>query len=828
MSRREEINPNFKRFCSLVDAACIKNWRNKDCLNSRDVNILWPLGFDKCQTDFQRVCSLMVLPQVSEFQLLPASETAERKALKCDARAKESRERGNKAWRDRDCVTALHCYTRALFMAETDEEKSLALANRSCVLFSLGAYAEVLEDTQMALKHGYPVKQRVRLLVRRAQSFFRLGRLKEARIEFENAECQAKMGRKEPSTSGLLTIINQGLSQCAATGLCDGNPHNHSYAPQVGLFISDPKPLFPSIQIRRQKKKKNRTARANRCSTEDSANIAMYEIAYGDEITGWQLTAKVNITPGDVILVDKPYGRRIHKNRLNLNCYQCLRRCINLVPCRRCSEVGFCSEDCEKAAWMPDWLEDGSETAQTLTVEGRPCHRFECTQVDRLNIPDYAGWKWLRSEELDADSLCELKAYRDRLVFLPADECIGGPNVSWTAFACISRTAPWVIRSLAQVQSSFGERLSSNSKPHAGSVLLPFSGRRDLPTSEINADSFSAIGWLVTNSDKRTPYDLWQRTVAAVFLTHCLSAGGYPLDWGDRCLLDPLEDNRPWEMNKLPASWAAACILHCLQCVASNAYTITHLEYPIKSPYVDVTSDQSELQGVDLNKLSFVEIASGLYPVLSLLNHSCNPNVIQLFLSGGTCCLYALSPIRCGQVLYGNYGAHYGVQSLSERRKYLLSQYNFQCHCIACEQRWSLFNGRRIILCRKCHAPILLETNGNPNNRTEAPQICHCTASIQKQQLDRFQQIVELDLDNKMQSIPIEFATRPFTELNTTFLDHHIRYLVRMLGYDGLEGLLMRPEVHYDWLQETLKLLLQLRYGCYYVITEQLTHVPRL
>ncbi len=34
---------------------------------------------------------------------------------------------------------------------------------------------------------------------------------------------------------------------------------------------------------------------------------------------------------------------------------------------------------------------------------------------------------------------------------------------------------------------------------------------------------YSAAAWLVANSEHRTPIDLWQRTVAAVFLTYCLT-----------------------------------------------------------------------------------------------------------------------------------------------------------------------------------------------------------------------------------------------------------------------------------------------------------------
>lgn len=50
-----------------------------------------------------------------------------------------------------------------------------------------------------------------------------------------------------------------------------------------------------------------------------------------------------------------------------------------------------------------------------------------------------------------------------------------------------------------------------------------------------------------------------------------------------------------------------------------------------------------------------VEIGAGAYAFMSLLNHSCAPNVVR-HCHGNTIVLRAIRPIEDGQQLYDNYG----------------------------------------------------------------------------------------------------------------------------------------------------------------------------
>ncbi len=72
--------------------------------------------------------------------------------LKYDIMAIHLRNEGNSFVRKGHMVNALRLYTLALFSAASDREQSLALGNRSHVLFEQRQYGAAIEDIQLALK----------------------------------------------------------------------------------------------------------------------------------------------------------------------------------------------------------------------------------------------------------------------------------------------------------------------------------------------------------------------------------------------------------------------------------------------------------------------------------------------------------------------------------------------------------------------------------------------------------------------------------------------------------------------------------------------------
>ncbi|XP_032071636.1 SET and MYND domain-containing protein 4 isoform X2 [Thamnophis elegans] len=102
-----------------------------------------------------------------------------------------------------------------------------------------------------------------------------------------------------------------------------------------------------------------------------------------------------------------------------------------------------------------------------------------------------------------------------------------------------------------------------------------------------------------------------------------------------------------------------------------------------------------------------VRLATGFFPALSLLNHSCDPNTSVSF-AGCTAEVRALRPIPRGQELLHCYGPHRCRMGAAERRRWLLAQYFFECRCQACleELQPSEAPEAALFLCPACQRPM--------------------------------------------------------------------------------------------------------------------------
>ena len=79
-----------------------------------------------------------------------------------------------------------------------------------------------------------------------------------------------------------------------------------------------------------------------------------------------------------------------------------------------------------------------------------------------------------------------------------------------------------------------------------------------------------------------------------------------------------------------------------------------------------------------------MRIATAIFPRLSLLNHSCDPNIIVSYV-GTTVTAKATRQIPAGDEVFNCYGPHHLRMSVGERREALRQQYHFHCRCTRCE-----------------------------------------------------------------------------------------------------------------------------------------------
>lgn len=106
--------------------------------------------------------------------------------------------------------------------------------------------------------------------------------------------------------------------------------------------------------------------------------------------------------------------------------------------------------------------------------------------------------------------------------------------------------------------------------------------------------------------------------------------------------------------------------------------------------------NKKEFSGSLAYESGIVPVGSGGYPFLSLLNHSCSPNVNRIFIDNMNI-LVVQRPIKNGDQLFDDYGYNFTNMTREHRQIGLLKQYRFGCCCEACVNEWPLLSELKII-----------------------------------------------------------------------------------------------------------------------------------
>lgn len=73
------------------------------------------------------------------------------------------------------------------------------------------------------------------------------------------------------------------------------------------------------------------------------------KMEYTSEL-GRHIVATKNISPGEIIAIEKPYTAILLTEFFNTHCFQCFKSSYNLIPCLNCTLVMFCSNDCRETS----------------------------------------------------------------------------------------------------------------------------------------------------------------------------------------------------------------------------------------------------------------------------------------------------------------------------------------------------------------------------------------------------------------------------------------------------------------------------------------------
>lgn len=136
-----------------------------------------------------------------------------------------------------------------------------------------------------------------------------------------------------------------------------------------------------------------------------------------------------------------------------------------------------------------------------------------------------------------------------------------------------------------------------------------------------SSSDYSPIYWLVGNTEKRAVGDLFGRAVTAAYVLSCL---------------ETMTDFFSTDNNSPPCDitqhklLVGGLLLRHMQNLPCNAHSVSEL-----------------VETVPL--WESIEVGAAAYAVLSLVNHSCDPNVVRHSYHGDTAVLRAIRPIAKGE-----------------------------------------------------------------------------------------------------------------------------------------------------------------------------------
>ena len=206
-----------------------------------------------------------------------------------------------------------------------------------------------------------------------------------------------------------------------------------------------------------------------------------------------------------------------------------------------------------------------------------------------------------------------------------------------------------------------------------------------------DSQNYHTVYNLVNHTADRTTENLIKHALEAVYLLKCIEKTSF------------FHNPTDADVSSIAMKFVVGGhILQNLQMLPCNAHEVSELAMKPKNMPESVT----------------MEIGSAIYPVLSLINHSCDPSVVR-HSYGDICVVRAIRNIPKGNEILDNYGALYPLTPCSERREKLSKQYYFMCNCLACQDDFPLYfdtpSEVPVFKCESCLGPVFVPVGENPD-----------------------------------------------------------------------------------------------------------------
>ena len=286
------------------------------------------------------------------------------------------REDGNKLFQSKQNTRALEKYTESVITAPIvsdnanlrNREYSLALGNRSAVLYHMKKYSECLQDIDSALQHGYPEELRYKLYDRRAKCFMLQKRKTQAIEELENA-----------------------LSSLNITTL--GDKKKAAWKKDLDSLIDKCNKMAVDESWTVEKTEQKEVPKLSRTQNDafPAASIA-FDIE-STESQGRFAVAAEDIKIGDVVIVEKPYASVLLPEHFMTHCHHCFKRVLAPTPCVKCSTVCYCSVSCRQLSWST--YHKYECRYMTLLVDSG-LGKFGLLAIRAITVKDWSYFKTMR------------------------------------------------------------------------------------------------------------------------------------------------------------------------------------------------------------------------------------------------------------------------------------------------------------------------------------------------------------------------------------------------------------------------------------------------
>ncbi|XP_069940957.1 SET and MYND domain-containing protein 4-like isoform X4 [Cherax quadricarinatus] len=297
--------------------------------------------FSKLKTNEERIRFCFNLPAAHDIDIKTFFKG------KSEKEALEKKEAGNKCFGRKNNVEALKLYSQAVVKAPVPSGKywklikecadprkmtlyAICLANRSAALYHLREYHYCVKDIDEALEHHYPKELKYKLYKRKARLLSHMKQHIDARDAYRQALKWldwAKMEREKRIEHQ--TDIQKWLKMYETGKVVKNWDIPEGYI--------EPAPIIPDL--------------AEGSSERFPSLSKKVDVKY-DNNQGRYAVAAEDIEPGDVIATEKPFAAVLLREEYGNHCQKCFKVTKAPIPCKKCSNVLFCSAECRQESFF--------------------------------------------------------------------------------------------------------------------------------------------------------------------------------------------------------------------------------------------------------------------------------------------------------------------------------------------------------------------------------------------------------------------------------------------------------------------------------------------